>query len=79
MAIRVFNNDTGESLGTLTDEQLQFLIDQLEEEFPEDQDYWLNPSTLSLLEKAGADAELLALLRRALGDGEGVEIRWSRE
>lgn len=79
MAIRVFNNDTGESLGSLTEKQLQFLIDQLEEEFPEDQDYWLNPSTVSLLEEAGADPELLALLKRALGDGEGVEIRWSRE
>ncbi len=78
MTIRLYDNDSGAELGTLAEEQLQFLIDQLEEETSDDQDYYLNPATLELLEKRGADAELLALLRRALGDQEGVEIRWTR-
>ncbi|NIN71465.1 MAG: galactosyldiacylglycerol synthase, partial [Gemmatimonadetes bacterium] len=30
-------------------------------------------------QERGADDKLLALLRRALGKQEGVEVRWSRE
>jgi processive 1,2-diacylglycerol beta-glucosyltransferase len=78
MTITLYDNDSGAELGTLAEEQLQFLIDQLEEETSDDQDYYLNPATVELLEKRDADSELLALLRRALGDKEGVEIRWTR-
>jgi hypothetical protein len=58
---------------------LQSLIDQFEEEWSGDQDYYLNSATLDMLKDAGADEALLALLRRALGTkGEG-DIRWSNE
>ena len=68
----------GAELGEIGKEQLQFLIDHLEEENPEDQDYWLRAETLELLENRGADAGLMALLRQAMGEREGFEIRWSR-
>ncbi|KPL16222.1 MAG: galactosyldiacylglycerol synthase [candidate division Zixibacteria bacterium SM23_81] len=76
--IRLYNNDTGEKIGEITDEQLQFLIDNLEEESLEDQDYYLQRGTVEMLAEKGADSRLLAVLRRAVGDREGVEIRWSR-
>ena len=79
MPITVFDNDSGADLGTISETQLQFLIDQLEEETSEDQDYYLNPQTLELLAKRGADADLMALLRTAMGDRDGVEIRWERD
>ena len=79
MIIRLYDNASGAALGTLTEEQLQFLIDNLEEETSDDQDYYLNPNTLELLEARGGDASLIALLRRALGDKQGREIRWARE
>ena len=78
MPIRLYDNDTGAELGTISDSELQFLIDQLEEESLEDQDYYLNPRTLELLEKRGADSNLMTLLRDAMGEREGVEIRWQR-
>jgi hypothetical protein len=76
--IRLYNSDTGEKMGEITDDHLQFLIDHLEEESLEDQDYYLQRGTVEMLADQGADAHLLAVLRKALGDGEGVEIRWSR-
>lgn len=78
MTIRLYDNDSGDELGTLREEDLQFLIDQLEEETSDDQDYYLNVATLKLLEQRGANSDLLSMLRKALGEKEGVEIRWAR-
>jgi len=77
--IKLYDKDTGVYFGSITEEQLQFLIDQLEEESTEDTDYYLNQATLDLLDDAGADAGLLALLRQALGTREDIEIQWVRE
>ncbi|MBD0305363.1 MAG: galactosyldiacylglycerol synthase [Nitrospiraceae bacterium] len=77
--VKLYDNKTNKLLGSIADEQLQVLIDQLEEESGEDQDYYLNRETLDMLTRAGANGELLALLQQALGaNGEG-EIRWVRE
>ncbi len=78
MAIRLFDNETGTELGTISEAQLQFLVDQLEEETSDDQDYYLIPRTLDLLEQRGADSEMMGLLRGALGERDGFEIRWER-
>ena len=64
--------------GTSAEEQLQFLIDQLEEESSEDQDYYINEATLEIFEGAGADPALVTVLRTALDDRKEMEIRWSR-
>ena len=76
--ISVFDNDTGKEIGEITQDQLQFLIDMLEEESLEDQDYYLNRATIEMLEREGGDPGLIKMLRAALGDMDGVEIRWSR-
>src|SRR5207249_4463765 len=44
--IQLYDKETGASLGAITEEQLQFLADQLEEESPQDQDYYINEPTL---------------------------------
>jgi hypothetical protein len=76
--IKVYDKDTGAWLGTIDEKQLQFLIDQLEEESTGDQDYYVNETTLDMFEEAQADPALVSLLRKAL-DGRGeMEIRWSR-
>ena len=77
--IKLYDKDTGVFLGTITEAQLQFLIDQLEEESTEDTDYYINQTTLDLFEEVGADADLLVLLRQALGTREDIEIQWVRE
>lgn len=76
--IEILDKQTGRSLGTLTDDQFQFLTDQLEEESTTDDDYYLNRTTVDLLEEQGADPALVSLLRTALGTGEETEIRWQR-
>jgi len=76
--IKLYDKGTKGFIGTITEAQLQFLIDQLEEESTEDTDYYINQATLDLFEDVGADAALLALLRQALGTREDMEIQWSR-
>lgn len=66
-------------VGAITEAQLQFLMDSMEEESTTDQDYYLEPATLDYLEARGADPELIALLRGVLGDHDGMTVRWERE
>ena len=73
------DKDTGTTLGMISEQQLQFLRDQLEEESPEDDDYYINQATLEMLEEQGADRDVLDLLKQALGAREDMEIQWSRE
>ena len=75
--IELHDAERGTRLGTITDRQLKFLIDALEEESTADQDYYISADTIEMLEADGADADLVGLLRRALGNNEGIDIRWS--
>ena len=74
--LRDADNDT--PLGSISEEQLQFLMDLLEEESLADRDYYISGPTVDLLEDEGADPALVALLRSAVADGEGVNVRWTR-
>ncbi len=76
--IQLFDAETGAHLGQSTEAHLQFLIGQMEEESLKDQDYYINRATLDLFQTNGADPELLDLLRRAMGNREEMEIRWTR-
>jgi hypothetical protein len=76
--ISLRDKETGADVGSISEEQLRFLVDQLEEEFEEDRDYHLNQTTLDVMEENRANPDLIALLRRAIGDREGIEIEWSR-
>jgi processive 1,2-diacylglycerol beta-glucosyltransferase len=77
--IELRDKETGRSLGSITEDQLQFLVDQLEEESSTDTDYYLNTATLDMFVDNGIDPQLLALLRGALGNREDMEIEWSRK
>jgi hypothetical protein len=76
--VQIFDADSGKPLGTLTTDQLQWLIDQLEEEGLADQDYYISGDTLDNFEDAGCPKDLLAFLRKALGSREDMDIRWER-
>lgn len=73
---RLMRLDTGIEIGTITDAHLAFLVEQLEEEHDEDQDYFIDRDTLELLSDNGADPELLALLEKAIGDDDSMNIAW---
>jgi len=73
---RLYNVDSGETIAEISDDQLQFLIDELEEETEDDQDYYLDRDTLDLLRERGGDPALLDILTKAMGDAEDLEIAW---
>ena len=77
--ITISNKESNESVGSITDSQLQVLIDHLEKTDPDDQDYYIDRRTIDLIKTAAADyAAVLNILEAALGDREGVDIVWSR-
>ncbi len=77
MSIHLYNKDTGARIAELTDEQFDELSQYLEEEGPEDHDYWMNGEVVDYMEEEGADPELVKLLRTAVGTSEdGIEIQW---
>ena len=73
---RLIRIDTGADIGQISDKQLAFLVEQLEEEHDEDQDYYIDRETLELLSDNGADPELLGMLEKAIGDDEEMDIAW---
>ncbi len=77
--IQVYDKNTGVMLGTITPEQLKFLVAQLEEESTTDQDYYINTATIEMLQTVGADPDMLQLLQDALGDRKGMEILWEED
>ncbi len=78
MSVELFDAQSGRSIGSVTDEQFQALVDALEEESPTDRDYYIGVDTVDMLEQDGADPAVVSLLRAALGGREGAEIRWRR-
>ena len=76
--IDLYDKATNQLIGSITDADLQVLIDGLEEESSADQDYYIDAATIDLLGDGRASDHLLGLLARALGSGDGVEIRWQR-
>lgn len=76
--IKLYDADDNQLIGTITEQQLRFLEDQMEEESIEDRDYYVNADTIDMFEAGGADAELVALLRKALAGREDMTIKWSR-
>jgi len=73
---RVTRIDTDVEIGTITDEQLQFLVAQLEEDHGDDKDYFIDRDTLELLSDNGADPELLAMLEKGLAGDDEMDITW---
>jgi len=64
-----------EVVGTITEKQLDFLMENLEVEFEEDEEYFLDADTIDYLKEQGADSDLVAILEKALaGTQDGVDI-----
>ena len=76
--IDLYNETTGELLGSITEADLKVLVDALEEESTKDQDYYIDRATFDLIADGRASDHLVALLRDALASADGVDIRWER-
>ncbi len=77
--IVLFNNDTKTRLREISPEELAFLQSHLEEESLEDQDYYIAAITVDIMEAKHESPALVDLLRKEIGDGDGVEFHWELE
>jgi hypothetical protein len=75
---RLILKDSNRFLGVISDSDVKVLVDQLEEEDMADDDYFIDGATVSILETAGASSTLVELLLGAIGDSEGIDIRWEK-
>ena len=76
--IHLYNDATGELLGSITEADLKVLMDVLEEESSDDRDYYIDRATIDVIGDGRATEHLLKILRDAVGEGDGVDIRWDR-
>ena len=87
----LFVKESGKLIMHISDEQLADLVNLLEEETAHDHDYYIDESVIAYLEAKGANAELIAGLRKTLGargahdetfatghshPEEGLEVIW---
>ena len=77
--IKIFNKETNEFLGRISEADIQFLADHLEEESIHDTDYYIRKETLEQFPQQGASAKLMEVLRGGLRSGDALEIRWERD
>ena len=68
--------DTKEVIGTLTDDELEEIIEALEEESAEDQDYYIDPETIDFMETIEVSPKIIEMLRTAIAGKEAIEIEW---
>ena len=78
MEVRISDKASGSNIGTVSREEFQFLVDQLEEESSTDADYFIDSATIDMLEDNGGSATLVAMLRAAVGESEGIDITWQQ-
>lgn len=75
--IDLYDTSSNALVGTITEAELEYLKEVLEEESLGDVDYYFTADTIDLLtEDGGATDHLLRVLRDALGKAEGMELRW---
>lgn len=73
---KLYDKHSGTLIGEITGEQLDFLNECLVEESDEDREYYLDGPVLEFLEEEGGDGALVAMLRKALGEREEMDLRW---
>ncbi len=73
---RLIDIEHDDEIGIVTEDQVQFLIDNLEEAGVEDQDYYIDSEALSFLAENGCDQELHLMLADALEDRVHIDLRY---
>ena len=79
MTVRLTDKSNGVVLGSIDRDDLQFLIDNLEEESSRDADYFIDQATVQVLAEAGGKASLIAMLRDAVGTSDGIDVEWESD
>ncbi len=74
--ISLFNNESDQEVGEITEAQLDFLQENLVEETLDATSYNITPVVVSSLENLGADPDLIEVLKAALGSRASVDLRY---
>ncbi len=77
--VTLFDSETDQPVGQISEAQLRFLMNHLEEESTEDRDYYISQDEIEVLQEAGADPGLVKILSSALAGREGAELRYVRD
>lgn len=74
--IRLYDNDNDSEIGQISEAQLDFLQEQLVEDVIDAYTFDLSPASIGSLELNGAEADLIVLLRKAIGTRTSMEVRY---
>jgi hypothetical protein len=77
--IKLFDGENDKEVGAITEAQLEFLIEELADESLDEYTYNINASVINYLEGAGADPQVVSMLRRLLGSRTSTELRYEPE
>ncbi|HEU4401248.1 MAG TPA: galactosyldiacylglycerol synthase [Candidatus Polarisedimenticolia bacterium] len=77
--IRLYDGDTEAEVGRISEAQLEIMTENLVEETIDEYGYNISPGVIDSLEASGADPELVAMLRKALGSRTSMELRYEFE
>ena len=75
---RLLLKDGNRYLGAISDADVKVLVDELEEEDIADTDYFIDSDTVDILEASGASKAMVDMLLAAIGDSDGVDVRWEK-
>lgn len=77
--IELFDKESNKFLGEISDEEMKFLADKLEEETEGDEDYYFDVDVLEYLKEGGLSPRLEQVLIEALGTQPGIEIIFKKK
>lgn len=73
---KLYDVSNDQLLGTISQQDLELLVAQLEETSSQDRDYYVNNDTFLALVDAGASSVLLDAVKAALALNAEADIRW---
>ena len=75
---KLYNKATNAYLGEISDEDLRFLKENLEEESLPDEDYYINKDTLYFLKEKGLGESAARMIETAMAQADDIEIRYEK-
>lgn len=76
---KLYDMSNEQLLGTISQQDLDLLIAQLEETSSKDRDYYVNNDVFLMLVDAGASSTLLDAVKAALALSAEADIRWEAD
>ena len=74
--ISLYNDQTGQPIGEVSEADFAFLQANLEEEGVTDDNYYVDEPTVTMLRDQGASAALLAVLSQFVAVSGAGDVRW---